>query len=51
VYLKATPKGKELYLKHRFEIKRDINMNLEEYSREGEYIQSIIVWDNRAAHY
>ena len=49
MYLKATPKGKELYLKHGFEIKGCINMNLGEYGGHGEYAQTIMVWDKKAA--
>jgi GNAT superfamily N-acetyltransferase len=49
VYLTATEKGRELYLKHGFEVIEYVDVNLREYGKDGKYTQTIMVWDKRAA--
>ena len=49
VYLTATPIGRILYGKEEFSIMRVVTVNLEKYGKKGDYTQTVMVWDRRAA--
>ena len=49
MYLTTTEIASELYLKHGFKVKRAVTMDLQKYGGKGEYTQTVMVLDKRAA--
>ena len=49
VYLTATEKGRDLYLKAGFEEIGAVIVNLGKYDGNGNYTQTVMVFDKRAA--
>ena len=49
VYLTATEMASGLYLKHGFKVEGAVTMDLQKYGGKGEYTQTVMVLDKRAA--